>query len=770
MVLLGHELWRRRFGGDPGIVGKTILANSTRYRVVGLMPPGFAFPMGNEAWIAVGPESPPGRARSVRRFLVMARLRPGVSLAAANEDLAAIGKRLAALYPADAGWTFRAVPWRRWQLGGDLQRSALAILAAVLSVLLIACANISSLLLAQAVKRRREMALRAALGAGPRRLARQVLTECLALAVAGGALGIALGLGGLSLLAGFLPQLPYGFALTPDPPALLAAFAVSLAVGLLFGIAPARRSASPDLRLAFQHAAVGDSRTGGRLHAGLIVAEVALSAVLLIAASLSLRTLSALRSEGRGTAPDHLLTVWTSFSAGRSWNPEERGDALRTVVERVAAVRGIESAAASNFIPLSIINGLPGWIEAEGAASGQDALCNAVSSGFFRTWGTPLVAGRDLTVEEGSTRSSAAVISATLARRLWPGEPPARAVGRRLRVTGAALPGALTVVGVAGDFKIESLREEAPSQVFIAATGTYAVLAVGVAESPSSSSTSPSSPAGCRPGKRSRSSPPKRCAGDEGPGEASEPRHGQALPVVLRPQVEQERRGALGPALGAGIAFGGLADGALQHAGVDDAGIQGDRREAGRQLLGEGAGETLDAPLGGAVGGHLGAAGAAPAGAEVDDDAVAALQHRGEEAAQDVRRPLEIDVDDAGEFLLGHLPEGRVGVDHAGVVDQQLDRGVARQDAAGPGLDLVRGGDVDDGKAVRLAELLLQLFERLAGAPAADHDVSEAGQAHRQRAPQAAGDAGDQDGAAAGAHGHAVSLKGASSGSSSAVG
>jgi predicted permease len=311
--------------------------------------------------------------------------------------------------------------------------------------------------------------LRAALGAGPRRLARQVLTECLSLAVAGGALGIPLGLGGLSLLEGVLPPLPYGFALTPDPPALAAAFLVALAVGLLFGIAPARRAASPDLRVAFQHAAVGGSRGSGRLHAGLIIAEVALSTVLLIAASLSIRTLSALRSAGGGSAPDHLLTVWTSLSAEQEWKPETRGGRLQTLVERVAAVPGIESAAATNFIPLSIINSLAGQIEAEGAAPGQYALCSAVSSGFFRTWGTPLVAGRDLTAEEGSTRSSAAVISETLARRLWPREPAARAVGRRLRITGAAMPGDLTVVGVAGDFKIESLREEVRPQVFVAA-------------------------------------------------------------------------------------------------------------------------------------------------------------------------------------------------------------------------------------------------------------------------------------------------------------
>jgi predicted permease len=466
-VLLGYDLWQRRFGGDRGVVGKVIHANGSTYRVIGVMPPGFAFPDRNEAWIALAPETPPVQDRTLRRFMVMGRLRPGVTAAAARSDLEALAKRVAAAHPVNAGWSFLPVGVRRWLLGGDLQRSVLAVLAAVISVLLIACANISSLLLAQGLKRRREMALRAALGAGPRRIMRQLLTESLCLAIAGSALGLPLGVAGLRLLRNALPPLPYGFALTPDLPALAAAFAAAVAAGLLFGIAPALRASRPDLSSAFRQAEPGGHGTG-RLYAALIIGEVALAAVLLIAASLSLRTLSALIAQGTGKAPGQLFTAWVSFSGERYAQQDERARGLLAVVDRVAAQPGIEAAAGTNFVPLAIINGGEGQAVAEGGSAGSvTAFCSTVTPGFFHTWGTRWVAGRDLTAAEAATWSRVAVINETLARRLW---PDGKAVGRRLRVRGTFVDGDwLTVVGVAGDFKIRSLREEVQPQVFVSA-------------------------------------------------------------------------------------------------------------------------------------------------------------------------------------------------------------------------------------------------------------------------------------------------------------
>ena len=470
VVLLGYGLWQRRFGGDPGIVGKTIQANSMPYQVIGVMPPGFAFPDGDEAWISMGFQIPGAtRARILRRWAVIGRLRPGVPPERAREEMAALGRRLAALHPEDAGWNLEILPFRRAMIDEGLRRSGLAVLAAVLSVLLIACANITDLLLAHAAERRREIAVRAALGATPGRIVRQLLTESLLFALAGGALGLPLGAAGVRFLRGILPPLPYGFDLTADAVPLAAALAAALGAGLLFGMAPALQASRPDLTEAFRHGGLTPRRKG-RLHAGLVVSEIALSAVLLVSASLALRSLTALRSEPAGVVPQSLFTVWVQLSGEKNRGDVPRAQTARAIVERLAAEPGIDTAAAGNFVPLAASNATHLRItEVEGKPPGADrasrtALCFAVTSGFFRTAGTPILEGRELTAEEGSTQSAAAVVSRSLARSLWPDGP---AVGRRFRLDDPQIPGWVTVVGVAGDLKTESLREGSRPQVFL---------------------------------------------------------------------------------------------------------------------------------------------------------------------------------------------------------------------------------------------------------------------------------------------------------------
>jgi putative ABC transport system permease protein len=460
------------------VVGKTVEANFMPYRIIGVMPPGFAFPSGgDEAWISMGFQVPrPTRERTLRRWVVLGRLRPGAGADSARRDTAAIGQRLAALHPEDAGRRLEAVPFRRAAIDDNLRQSGLAVLAAVVAVLLIACANITDLLLAHAVERRREIAVRAALGATPRRIIRQLLTESLLFALLGGALGLALGAAGVHFLRGILPPLPYGFELTVDPLPLAAALAVAVVAGLLFGTAPALQASRPDLAEAFHDGGRIPWRPG-RLHAGLVVFEVALSAVLLLSASLAVRSLSALRAETAGIDPQHLLTVWVPLAGDRNREEEVRAGTLRALVERLTAWPGIEAAAAANFVPLAANNGtLTRIAEVEGMPPGanrqnhQEALCTAVTSGFFRTAGTPLLAGRDLTAAEASVHSSAAVVSSSLVHSLWPdARAAAQAVGRRFRLADPAIPGWLTVVGVAGDLKMESLREGSRPQVYFSA-------------------------------------------------------------------------------------------------------------------------------------------------------------------------------------------------------------------------------------------------------------------------------------------------------------
>jgi putative ABC transport system permease protein len=465
VVLLGWDLWQRRFGGDPGIVGRQVHANGKLFRVIGVMPRGFSFQSRNEAWVPLGGTFPPDEGRW---FFLAARLRPGVTVDAARRDTVAAGARIADRRHPDAGdgWGLDLIPLRDQQLPAEQRRSVRPPFACALAVLLIACGNIANLLLAHGVERRREIALRAALGAGPLRVARQLLTESLALALAGGALGLPLGLGGIRLLSAAMGPLPYGFEITADAVVLLTVPAVSLAAGLLFGLTPALQACRPRLAEAF-HPGAAVARGAGRLHASLVVAEVALSTVLLVAAFLALRSLAALLSAEPGFAVDDVFIAGVKLNGARYDDLEKKALQIQEIVRRLDAVPGIEAAAGGGLGPFSEARqNMQETIEAaERAAPGDVPLVTrtGVTSGLFHTLGIPFLAGRDLTPVEGSTRSRAVVINATLARRLW---PAGGAVGKRLRLARSTGPRELTVVGVVGDIKAVSLREEDSPRIY----------------------------------------------------------------------------------------------------------------------------------------------------------------------------------------------------------------------------------------------------------------------------------------------------------------
>jgi putative ABC transport system permease protein len=469
VVLLGWDLWQRRFGGDPRIVGRRVHANGKLFRVIGVMPRGFSFQWGNEAWVPLGNMPPPDPQRESRWFFLVARLRPGVTVDAARREAAAVGARIAARHPdTNANWSVDLIPLRDQQLAAEQRQVVRPPLVCALAVLLIACGNIANLLLAHAVERRREIALRAALGAGPLRIARQLLTESLALALAGGALGLPLGLGGIRLLRGAMGSLPYGFEITADAVVLLTVPVVALAAGFLFGLVPALQACRPRLAEAF-HPGAAVARGTGRLHIVLVVAEVALSTVLLVAAVLALRSLTTLLAAEPGFAVDHLFTAGVKLNGERYEDSEKKARQLQELVRRLDAVPGIEAAAGGGLVPLSTNMVVDEKIvAAERAAPGGApiAVRTAVTAGLFRTLGVPLLAGRDFTPAEGSTRSRAVIVNATLARRLW---PTGGAVGRRLRLAGTTEPRELTVIGVAGDIKSYSLRQEDSPRIYVSA-------------------------------------------------------------------------------------------------------------------------------------------------------------------------------------------------------------------------------------------------------------------------------------------------------------
>ncbi|HEX7184171.1 MAG TPA: ABC transporter permease [Thermoanaerobaculia bacterium] len=471
-ILLGYDLWRQSFAGDPEIVGRTILANSEPYEVIGVMPPGFRFPDTRDAWVPLMTRLTPSYQRTSRDLEVAARLRPGVTLEQARAEIAALSRRLAAKHPdTSAGWSADVVPLRQEltsEQAQPLRQVIPVMMGAAAFVLTIACANVANLLLARAAGRRREMAVRAAFGAGRGRIVRQLLTESLLLALTGGALGVGAAFWGVGLVREALSPLPYWMRLTVDIPALLFTLGATVAAGLLFGLVPALRAARVDLHEALKDGArSAGSLAQTRLRAAVILAEVTVSVVLLIGASLFVRSLVELTRSDGGIQPERLLTLWIYLPGEAYRESEDRMRRVEDVLRRLQGVPGVESAAAANTAPLVMLSGGgPVRVAAEGRRRGNEGpfYFYGVTAGFFRTLGARIVSGRELTAREGSTLSTAALVNESLAKRLWPGSDP---VGRRFRIEGMDHGDPFTVVGVVADIWHDRLRLAAEPALYL---------------------------------------------------------------------------------------------------------------------------------------------------------------------------------------------------------------------------------------------------------------------------------------------------------------
>ncbi|MGH9754544.1 MAG: ABC transporter permease, partial [Blastocatellia bacterium] len=323
VVILSHGLWQRRFGGDPGILSRTISLNGESNIVVGVMPPGFQFPTKVEMWRPLAPNEQLRAGRGIFWLPVVGRLKPGVTRAQAQADMDVIGKQLEQQYPNDnAGYGVNVVPLME-QTVGSIRRSLLVLFGAVAFVLLIACANVANLLLARAVTRQREVALRAALGAGRWRIVRQLLTESMLLAVAGGALGVLMAWWGLGLLLDLSPaNIPRLENIRLDWRALGFTFGLSLLTGIIFGLTPAMQTSHLELSETLKEG--GRTGSGGlraqRIRGAFIVAELALTLALLVGAGLLIRSFWRLQDVNPGFKTDHLLTL--ELTLPRSKYPE----------------------------------------------------------------------------------------------------------------------------------------------------------------------------------------------------------------------------------------------------------------------------------------------------------------------------------------------------------------------------------------------------------------------------------------------------------------
>ncbi len=466
-VILGHGLWQRRFAGDPSVIGRTVLVNGRDAVIVGVMRPGFSFHIKEgsmtrasaELWTAWQPGDAQ-RQRRGRFAMAVARLAPGASVESAGAEMSAIGARLAAAYPDfNAGWGVTVVPLHE-QLSGTLRPSLLILLGAVVFLLLIACANVANLLLARAAGRSQEMSVRVALGAGRGRIIRQLLTESVLLAVLGGLAGVALAAWGLeALLALSPPELGDLPAVSINLPVLGFSLAVSVAVGVLFGLAPALAASRVDL-----HAVLRSARSGGgrhRVRDVLVVAEVALALMLLVGAGLLTRSFSRLAAVDPGFDPADVLTMRVTLPGSRYDTPEKTLAFTRQLTERLAALPGVQATGAISALPFATPPaGTRMEIEGEAPRAPGEEWVTKVSvatSGYFAAMRIPLERGRLFSPDEEHTSRQVVVVNQAFARAHFPGQDP---LGRRVTIYMKAENTPSTIVGVVGDSKQAALGGE----------------------------------------------------------------------------------------------------------------------------------------------------------------------------------------------------------------------------------------------------------------------------------------------------------------------
>ncbi|MGB8887346.1 MAG: ABC transporter permease [Candidatus Korobacteraceae bacterium] len=472
-VVLSYGFWSSHFGSNPDIVGKNIQLNGQAYTVVGVMKPGFEFPVDTDPNTAPQMWKPlawTGAERAIRddhNYGVVARLKPGVTLQQARAELDTISNRLARQYPKeDKGWGATAVSLRE-DLVGDVRPALLILLGAVAFVLLIACANVANLVLAKTFSRRKEVAIRAALGASHRRLLQQVLSETVLLAVAGGALGLVLAHYGMVLMVKFLPQqLPRSSEIGLDGWVLAFTLGISLLTGLAAGLLPALRLIKKDVSEALKQGLgrTASDSAGNRTRSVLVVCEVALSLMLLIGAGLLVRSLWMLHNVNPGFDANRVLTMEVSIPQSKFSSPEQQVSFFQRVLDRVRALPGIRSAGLIDNLPLND-EGSHQPVQVEGRAvvpmaEQPEVDVRLISPGYLSTMHIPLLSGRDLNDSDVAGRPGAVLISQSMAREFWPNQNP---IGKHIDLY--FFPGLhREVVGVVGDVKLDALNQTRPTQ------------------------------------------------------------------------------------------------------------------------------------------------------------------------------------------------------------------------------------------------------------------------------------------------------------------
>ena len=467
-VILGYGLWQSVFGGDRSAIGRTLTLSGTPYTVVGVAPQGFGFPTGEfQLWTPMGlleTDAPAQAAnRALRIFTAVARLRPGVSEQQARDELITISRDLARTYPTTNAEVVLNVTSLKERLVGDVRRPLLVLLGTVALLLLMACANVANLVLTRTAGREREMAIRAALGAGQRRLLRQLATEAVVLSAIGGAAGLLVAMWTIDLLpASILTRLPQVREIRLDRTVLFVALGSTLFTSVMFGLAPALQLGGRVASL--KERGVSGGVRSGRLRTGIAIGEVALAVMVVAGAGLLVRSFVALTARDPGFVPDQVL----SFNLVMVKLPDAgaRARASTALVDRLSRLPGVEAAGAATGMPaVTPQRGTRFEIADRQLTPAEDgALFVAATPDFFRTVRTPVLRGRAFERTDSAGAAPVVVINRALADDIFPGVDP---VGRRLRILNPEYPNDWrTIVGVVGDVRYRGLDDDVQPTVY----------------------------------------------------------------------------------------------------------------------------------------------------------------------------------------------------------------------------------------------------------------------------------------------------------------
>jgi len=463
-VLLSHRLWQAVFGGDPGVIGRKVLLDRGPYTVIGIMPREFHFPnRQTELWTAHQFQEQDYQERNDNYLQVVARLKRGVSLAQSRAELKVIAAQLEHQYPKENLHTGAAAILLREEVSERSRLLLVALCGAAICVLLIACANLANLLLARGLARQRELAVRAALGAGRERLVRQLVTESLVLAVAGGVLGMLVAFSALPLLTKLVPDsLPISQAPSVDLRVMAFATLITALTGIGFGVIPARRAGRADLRALREGSRAGGGRRE-RLRSALVIVEITASVTLLVSSGLLMRALWRIQATDPGFRTDGVLTVNTTLPMPKFEKTALRQEFYTKVLTGVRALPGVSRAAYISFLPMVMGGGIwPVAITGQPMVRSESntASMRFVTPGFFETLGIPLQMGRDVAESDRVDSQFVAVVSRSFVRRYWPDENP---LGRHFQFSFHDR----TVVGVVGDIRVRGLERTSEPQVYL---------------------------------------------------------------------------------------------------------------------------------------------------------------------------------------------------------------------------------------------------------------------------------------------------------------